>query len=73
MSLSEFKDRASIQTTCGRKIQIFETGRHGKGCLFHLSVKTAILTAGTFEVHEQRQAFFKSWTEREHGPHGKRG
>ena len=33
----------------------------------------ALTEAGTVLNATQRQAFFKNWSDREHGPHGKRG
>ena len=33
----------------------------------------ALTDAGNVLTVQQRQAFFKNWNDREHGPHGKRG
>ena len=33
----------------------------------------ALTDAGNVLTVQQRQAFFKNWSDREHGPHGKRG
>ena len=33
----------------------------------------ALTDAANVLTVQQRQAFFKNWSEREHGPHGKRG
>jgi hypothetical protein len=60
MTLGEFKDRAAIEAAGRGEIEIFECGRQGKACLFHLSVEAAILAPGAFQIHQQRQAFFES-------------
>lgn len=60
MALGQFEDHAAVEAASGREIEIFEGGRQGKARLFHLSVEAAILTPGTFEVHQQGQAFLKS-------------
>jgi hypothetical protein len=44
----------------GGEIEIFECGRQGKACLFHLPVEAAILAPGAFQIHQQSQTFFKS-------------
>jgi len=58
-------DAAKIEAIRTEQMKLADTGSR--------RFTKALTDAGNVLTVQQRQAFFKNWTDREHGPHGKRG
>ena len=59
VALCQFEHKAAFQAARGRQIQAFQGGGLRKGCQLNGSLDALVMTACTFQVHQERQTFFE--------------
>jgi hypothetical protein len=59
-ALGEFKHKAAIEPTCGRKVKILDRGRLGEAGQADTALDASAVAVSALQIHQESQSFFES-------------